>query len=163
MVEACSSALTTIAAEPVSPADDPLAGQLLWGELPLTLASLLPELGDCRGSAELPAGRRSMPAFAELLDGEGLPHRQVLPLLGPLLACWTRCRALGTARLQAAVGAKRREAQIARPVQYALRLCHAEGTPVFADPEHPRWKRMASSSPAVRLADDRQTADSIAC
>jgi hypothetical protein len=146
--------VTGIAAEPVSPADDPLAGQLLSGDLGLTLASLLPELGDCRALA-LSARATLDAGFAELLDGEGLPHRQVLPVLGPLLACWTRCRALGPS-VSGGCWSDASEAQYAGLVQYALRLCRAEGTPVFAAPSTPRWKRALIKS-AVRLAGDRQT------
>jgi hypothetical protein len=146
--------VTAIAGMPASPADDPLAAQLLSGELALTLASVFPELGDCRAQAL--TGRVTLDmGFAELLDGEGLPHRQVLPVLGPLLACWTRCRTLGPA-MACGCWSDAAEAQFAGLVQYALRLCRTEGTAVFAAPSTPRWKRALIKS-AVRLANDRQT------
>jgi hypothetical protein len=146
--------LMAVAAEPVSPANDPLAGQLLAGEMALTLACTFPELGDARALAV--SGRAALDAgFNELLDGEGLPHRQMLPVLGPLLACWTRCRMLGPA-VTDGCWSDASEAQYAGLVQYALRLCRAEGTPIFAAPSTPRWKR-ALIKTAVRLAGDRQT------
>ena len=145
--------VTAIAAKTTTPLEDPLVGQLLSGELALTLASLFPELGDCRAQAL--SGRDTLDAgFAELLDGEGLPHRQMLPLLGPLLASWTRCRALDPC-VAGGCWSEASEAQYAGLVQYALRLCRAEGTPVFAAPSAPRWKQSLIKS-AVRLANDRQ-------
>lgn len=146
--------VTAIAGAPASLTDDPLAAQLLSGELALTLASLFPELGDCR--AQGLTGRATLDTgFAELLDGEGLPHRQVLPILGPLLACWTRCRLLGPS-VAGGCWSDAAESQYAGLVQYAMRLCRAEGTPVFAAPSTPRWKRSLIKT-ALRLANDRQT------
>ena len=104
--------------------DDPLATQLFSGELALTLASLFPELGDCRALA-LSARSTLDAGFAELLDGEGLPHRRVLSVLGPLLASWTRCRALGPS-LAGGCWSDATEVQFAGLVQYALRLCRSE-------------------------------------
>ena len=73
---------------------DPLARQLLAGELPLTLAYLFGEIAPCRKLGR--QARRELSAgLVELLDGEGLPHAEHLLLLRPLLACWTRCRAIG--------------------------------------------------------------------
>jgi len=72
---------------------DPLTHQLVSGELPLSLAYLFPEIQACRALAA--RGRRSLSAGLDvLLDGEGLPAARHLELLRPLLACWTRSRAL---------------------------------------------------------------------
>ena len=64
---------------------EPLANQILAGELPLTLMHQFPELQSCR--ALRPAGRDLCPAAARLLDGEGLPQSAYLGILRPLLAC----------------------------------------------------------------------------
>jgi hypothetical protein len=73
----------------------PLVHQWLAGEAGLAMACLFPEIVRCRalGSkarAVLSAG------LIDLLDGEGLPHSRNLGILRPLLACWTRCRAMGS-------------------------------------------------------------------
>ena len=71
----------------------PLAANLLGGELPLALAYLFPEL---KSAAEL--GHSAIEflsdAMVEMLDGEGMPEACFLPIFGPLLGCWTRCRAI---------------------------------------------------------------------
>jgi len=78
----------------VCPESEPLIQQLLAGELPLVLAYQFPEITPCGKLA--PAARRVLSAgLDELLDGEGVPEAEYLPLLRPLLACWTRCRAIG--------------------------------------------------------------------
>lgn len=74
--------------------DQPWEHQLLCGELPLVLASQLPELKHCRQ-----AGKTSHQALSrgavDLLDGEGQPAAANLPFARPLMACWTRCVLLG--------------------------------------------------------------------
>jgi hypothetical protein len=78
------------------PLDQSLAGQLLAGELPLTLAYLFPEI---RPLARLRETARDClsAGLLELLNGEGLPKGCQLPILRPLLACWTRCLLIGQA------------------------------------------------------------------
>jgi len=74
-------------------AEQPLAAQLLAAELPLTLAYQLPELIHCNDLGA--AGKQALAAgLNELLDGEGVLHHKHWPLLRPLVALWTRCRAL---------------------------------------------------------------------
>ncbi|MGH9861593.1 MAG: hypothetical protein ACRD5F_16360, partial [Candidatus Acidiferrales bacterium] len=78
------------------PADptDALRQQLLAGELPLALGYLFPEvraLRALRKSARVALSE----GLIELTDGQGLPHARLLPVLGPLFACWTRARWLG--------------------------------------------------------------------
>ena len=74
--------------------DRPLVHQLLAGEAPLLLAYLFPEIAPCRQLGT--AARQVLSAgLIELLDGQGLPHSRHIGLLRPLLACWTRCRAMG--------------------------------------------------------------------
>lgn len=76
-------------------AEAALAQQLLAGELPLTLAYLFPEISPLhklRGEAR----DRLSEGLAELLNGAGLWHGSLSSAARPLVACWTRCRAIGT-------------------------------------------------------------------
>ena len=116
--------------------DNPLLHQLLAGELALTLAYLFPEITACR---ELrPAARRALSAGpVDLLDGEGLPHAKHLPLLRPLLACWTRCRAIGSKSRRCFNSAA--EIQYEWLVRHALRMTRADGSHVFSDGASPAW------------------------
>ena len=88
--------LTHAATEPrgVTLSADPLTVQLIRGELPLTLSYLFPEIRPCR-DLKTPAHQELSAGLVELLDGEGMPRCDYLHLLRPLLACWTRCRAIG--------------------------------------------------------------------
>jgi len=108
----------------------PLVHQLLAGELPLALAYLFPEITACRKLAK-PARHALSAGLADLLDGEGLPHATNLGLLRPLLACWTRCRAIGN---ETSHGCWDRAAQEQYQwlVRQALRLTRSDGTQVFA-------------------------------
>jgi hypothetical protein len=110
--------------------DDPLVHQLLNGELPLTLAYLLPEITPCRKLKS--AARRSLSSgLVDLLDGAGLPHGRRLGLLRPLLACWTRCRALG-GELKGGCCTKAARDQYRWLVRQALRLARHDGSQVFS-------------------------------
>lgn len=110
---------------------EPLLHQLLAGELPLTLAYLLPELTPCRKRKA--SARRALSSGAiELLDGEGLPHGRYLTLLRPLLACWTRCRAMGD-RLKGGCWTAAANTQYEWLVRQALRLTRHDGAHVFSD------------------------------
>jgi len=110
--------------------DQPLVHQLLAGELPLTLAYLFPEITPCRRLGR--SGRQALSlGLMDLLDGKGLPHANHLALLRPLLACWTRCRAL-RGGLNGGCWAAAAEAQYRWLVGHALRLCRHDGTQVFA-------------------------------
>ncbi|HEX4146343.1 MAG TPA: hypothetical protein VHY91_22775 [Pirellulales bacterium] len=100
----------------------PLANQLLAGELPLVLARQFPELNPCHalaaaGSAALSRG------IAELLDGEGLPQCRWLPIFRPLLACWTRARTAGGKR----AWDSETEVQFVHAVGEAIRLSRVDG------------------------------------
>ncbi len=110
---------------------EPLAHQLLAGELALTLAYLLPEVAPCRKMKS--AARRALSSgLVDLLDGEGLPHGRHLALLRPLLACWTRCCALGN-QLEGGCWTRPADEQYQWLVHQALRLTRCDGTHVFSD------------------------------
>lgn len=79
--------------------DEAVVHQLLAGELPLTLATRLPELRPFAALGD--SGRGSLSEGLEALtDGEGLLPAAMwtdgpAPAAPILLACWTRCVALG--------------------------------------------------------------------
>jgi hypothetical protein len=109
------------------PADphDVLRHQLIAGELSLALSYLFPEI---RAFRALRSGARA--AFSEAIlavtDGEGLPHARLLPVIGPLLACWTRARWLG-ARLARGAWTPEADVQYQWLVRRAIRLADKSG------------------------------------
>ncbi len=70
--------------------EQPVAHQLLNGELPLALAYTFPELVAFKRLRD-PATASLSHGIVELLDGEGLPNARHMDKLRALLACWTRC------------------------------------------------------------------------
>ncbi len=73
--------------------EQPLVAQLLVAELPLTLVYQLPELVHCRDLFS--AAQQSLATgILELLDGEGVFQQRHWSIQRPLVALWTRCRAL---------------------------------------------------------------------
>jgi hypothetical protein len=71
----------------------PLLWQLLGGELPLTLAYVLPELNF--GHEQKAAAAATIAAgLDEMLDADGLPRNQPIGIFPALLASWTRSKAL---------------------------------------------------------------------
>ena len=84
-------------------------------------------------AALLAEARWSLSAgLIELLDGQGLPHAEHLDQIRPLLACWTRCRALGR-RWKRGCWTAKAEKQYGRLVLSALRLARRDGARVFSD------------------------------
>jgi hypothetical protein len=122
---------------------------LLAGELPLTLAYLFGELCNCRTLAQ--AGRQTLArGFDELLDAGGVPRASHLPGLRPLVACWTRCRAIcqGLDNVGRPLPFPR---QFPALVQTALRFSRAGGQPTFAAPNARGWEPRFTRA-LVRLA-----------
>ncbi len=109
--------------------------QLLAAELPLALAYLLPELQPLR-SLRKPAREALTEAILDLTDGEGMPHARLLPVLGPLWACWTRTRWIGE-RLKRGCWSNEAEAQYQWLVRHAIRLLDHDGRFVFCDASVP--------------------------
>src|SRR5688572_28239091 len=77
------------------------------------------------------ATSRLSEALVELLNGEGLPHASNLQLLRPLLACWTRCRALGRQGKKLR-WPKKGQRQYEWLVRQALRWTAPDGTPLMS-------------------------------
>lgn len=117
--------------------DAPLARQLLAGELPLTLAYMLPEISACR---ELlgPARQVLSTSLEDLLDGEGLPDGVHLGVFRSLIACWTRCRAIG-GRGRNGLWNHVAESHYRWVVRAALRLTRRDGSQVLSDGSAGQW------------------------
>jgi hypothetical protein len=111
---------------------DVLRQQLLAGELPLALAYLFPEVQFLRALRE-PARVALSEAIVEFTDGEGLPHGRLLPVLGPLWACWTRVRWMGQ-RLKRGCWSREAEIQYQWLVRHAIRLTDVGGRFMLSEP-----------------------------
>jgi hypothetical protein len=138
--------------------DDPLVHQLLAGELPLTLGYLFPEIAPCRGLMR--DARRALSAgLVDLLDGEGLLHAEHLGLLRTLLACWTRCRAMGDGS-SSPKGPWREPAQTQYEwlVRQTLRLTRGDGTHVFSHGQNGAWSAGLFRA-ALHFGGDRDDAE----
>jgi hypothetical protein len=109
--------------------------QLLAAELPLALGYLFPELAPFRVLRK-PARRAFSESLVQLTDGEGLLHARMLPVLGPLWACWTRARWLGE-RLKRGCWSARAEVQYEWLVRHAIRLIDHDGRFVFCGNSEP--------------------------
>ena len=73
--------------------DQPLVHQLLAGELAWTLATRLPQAPFSRRLER--SGRAAISlGLSQILDRQGMLPAGHFRVLRPLLACWTRCRAL---------------------------------------------------------------------
>jgi len=110
-----------------------LAKQILIGELPLVLAYQFPELRECR-RLRTPGCRTLKTGIKELLDGNGLPQCRNLPVLRPLLACWTRSSYLARAAGKDLFGSKTR-LKYEWLVRQALQLTRQDGSQVFSRDE----------------------------
>src|SRR4051812_25104302 len=139
-----------------------LRQQMLAGELPLALAYLFPEVRATRALRN-DASETLSEAICALTDGQGLPDARLLPVLGPLLACWTRATWLGS---QMKGGAWSREADLQYQwlVRHAIRLADKNGrfvlttvAPTDANGKNPKydgWNKKLFAM-AIRLAGDR--------
>jgi hypothetical protein len=113
------------------PPEDVLRQQLLAGELPLVLSSLFPELQPMRSLRQ--TARQSLSeGIIAVTDGEGLPHARLLPIVGPLWACWTRCEAIGEEFHRGAFS-REAENQYFWLLRRMIRLLDADGQLPFID------------------------------
>lgn len=144
-----------IRAQNIPPEDYPLVHPMLAAELPLTLGRLFPEI---QGSRELLSlGLHGLAAGMEaMLDGEGMPHARYLPLLRPLLACWTRCRAVSSPEAQWPGEALE---QYRLLVRNALRLTRPDGvqalSPFPPSPEE-TWNPKLFAAAVPLAGEDQQ-------
>jgi hypothetical protein len=120
---------------------EPLLHQLYAGELPLTLAYYFPHFKNTRAMRK--ASRKALSRGpTDLLNGEGLPTWADLGIARPLLACWTRCAAIGRAMKRTCWDAIAEE-QYRWFVLASLRLARRDGSqmllPASANPSVGAW------------------------
>lgn len=165
LVERLHATATQAMVERIDLTDAPqniLRNQLLAGELPLALGLLFPEV---RALRALRTGARAAltEALVELTDGQGLPHGRLLPVVGPLFACWTRAR-LFAESIGGRAWARAAELQYEWLVRHAIRLADNDGSfllsPATGAPtdksvaEGSMWTK-ALFATAIKLAGDR--------
>lgn len=119
------------------PPEQGLVQQLLGGELPLTLAYLLPEIRPVY-KLRTTSHEALSEGLLELLNGDGLPRGTYLGHLRPLVACWTRCRAMGKA-FKKGCWSDDAEEQFELLTSHALGLSSALGTPMLGSPNGSAW------------------------
>ena len=113
---------------------EPLANQLLTVELPLVLAYQFPEINPCRNMRAL-AKTSLAQGIEELLDEQGLPQAQLLPIFRSLVACWSRARAVGGRSIWS-VDTEKKYRQL---VLETIRLSRADGRQVLVDTASAAW------------------------
>jgi hypothetical protein len=134
--------------------DDPLARQMLHGELAATLAYVLPELAASR--TLIAASRRTLEESSDApFDGAGMIHGTRLDALRPLVACWTRWRTIAQ-RLDDRLWTEAAPRRFARLLEHALRLTRRDRTQLFSPPDSDPWNRRLLKT-ALRLADSAKT------
>ena len=120
-----------------------------------TLSRVLPEIHLCHNLAD--AARDALSHdVAELLDGQGMPHARDLPLLRPLLACWTRCQAFGKASRRACWN-ENAQTQYNWLVRNALLLSLGDGRQPLAE-DAPAWDLQLLAA-ALELGGDDDDED----
>jgi hypothetical protein len=113
--------------------DQPLLHQLLAGELAWTLAARLPHAAFAARLEK--SGRAAVSlGLSQILDRQGMLPAVHFRNLRPLLACWTRCRALAAALPRGGLG-PRPEQRYQRLVRNALRCTRPDGRPLLAEDE----------------------------
>jgi len=140
----------------ISVEEDPLPQQLLGGELPLVLAYLLPEIKPCAKLAD-EARETLSTALGELLDGEGVLDAEYADLFRPLLACWTRCSAIGE-KLRGGCWTKDADNDYQWMVRTALRTARADGTQAFSTGPEGAWSASLLEA-ALELGGDEDDED----
>ena len=120
------------------PAEQALAHQILVGEVPLTLAYLMPEMRPLYQLRNLARGALEE-GLEELLNGEGLPRAAYVTVFRGLLASWTRCRAMGS-RFKQNCWNGNTEEQFRSAVTKSLCLSSSLGTTLLGDPTSPTWE-----------------------
>ncbi len=134
---------------------DPSAHQLLAAEAPLTLAHFFAEIKPCRRLVAS-ANENLNAGLDELLDGDGLPGHQHFHLLRPLLACWTRCRALSQHTHKASWSAAVRT-QYDRVLRHACRYARRDGSQMLLDDGAGAWnKEMFDAATQLNGVEDTQ-------
>ncbi len=119
------------------PPEQGLAQQLLAGELSLTLAYLFPEIRAVR-KLRSSAHEALSEGLLELLNGDGLVRAPYLEFQRPLLACWTRCRAIGKSHKKNCWSSNAEE-QFQCLTTHAIALSSSTGEPLLAPSHNESW------------------------
>lgn len=120
----------TVDASALAPVENGIISQLCGGELALTLAYLFPEITICRKLTRQARAILSV-GLVDLLDGQGMPQAGELATLRPLLAAWTRCRAMGATMKKGSFNSAAEE-QYQWLIRQTLRLTRPDGSAVFS-------------------------------
>lgn len=110
----------------------PWVHQMLSIELPLTLATCLPEL-DVLSQFGSDAAGRMVESVSSMLDLDGWPHADYLPVFGPLAASWVRCQLM--IRKRKFPFSPEAESQVSWMVPQLLRLLRPDGTLMLGQPD----------------------------
>jgi hypothetical protein len=110
---------------------DVLRQQLLAGELPLALGYLFPEVRAMHALRD-DARTALSETLIEVTDGQGMPDARLLPVLGPLFACWTRARWLGN-HMNRGPWSREAEVQYQWLIRHAIRLADKNRRFLLAD------------------------------
>jgi hypothetical protein len=136
-------------------ADAALAQQLVAGELPLTLAYQFPEIKPLARMSR-PARQRLAEGLAVLTADKGLVRSQQFAALPGLVACWTRCRAIG-AQLAKQAWKSDSQRQFQAVVRQALRWSDGAGRLLLEASDIAPWSADFVAA-AVRASDDERAA-----
>ncbi len=150
LVETAQAADAAVVHEELDPLQA-LQLQLAAGELPLTIGHVFGELKLCRKLRD--AARKPLSSGPlELLDAEGMPHARYLPILRPLLACWTRCTAIGKSHKKRCFDHEA-ENQYEWFVRQMIRFTRGDGTQLLSSDGAGAWSQPLFAA-AIRLVGD---------
>jgi len=140
---------------PMSVDVDPLRFNLI-AELGWWLALLYPEVPQWQGLAT--SSREAMShSLCELTDGEGLLQARHWPLTRPLLACWTRSRALANELHQPLLHTEA-ETQLIWFLRQSLLLTRPDGSQILDRGDCGKWNRTAFRAALEFMPDRLNTA-----
>ena len=114
-----------------------LPQQILAGELPLTLAYVLPEMKPLF-KLRTTSHEILSEGLLELTNGDGLLQGSYLNFLRPFVACWTRCCVLGKSFKKGA-WTQKADKQYRALTTHALALSSPEGTSILGEPHALPW------------------------
>jgi hypothetical protein len=136
-------------------ANSALAQQLVAGELPLTLAYSFPEMKPLARMTR--AARKQLASgLATLAAEKGLVRASQLAVLPALVACWTRCRTIGS-QLDKPVWKSESQSQYQAAVRQALRWTDGQGHLLLDANDATAWTADFVAA-AVRASNDGRTA-----
>jgi hypothetical protein len=132
---------------------EPLPQQLLSAELPLVLATRLPEVTCCARLNQ--AGMTALGrGFEEVVSDKGLPHATDLEHWRPLLACWTR--SLLVSHSTAKGDPQDTHARFIETLRAALCSMRRDGSPLLGATRWD-WRDEELFRAATKVADDAAT------